>query len=93
MGAITTVKDEFCVVIEYCEYGSLDSFLRNKIERNKFVNELVSGTDSEGYVSNMNNSSIMVCPSIFLINLTDYISKLIWYADSSNIQSYIQNKM
>uniref|UniRef100_A0A914VET0 lysozyme n=1 Tax=Plectus sambesii TaxID=2011161 RepID=A0A914VET0_9BILA len=50
IGAITTSRDDFCVVIEYCEYGGLDRLLREKFKNDKYVNELILKTDSEEYL-------------------------------------------
>uniref|UniRef100_A0A914VHM1 Protein kinase domain-containing protein n=1 Tax=Plectus sambesii TaxID=2011161 RepID=A0A914VHM1_9BILA len=49
IGAITTSKDDFCLVSEYCEYGSLDTFLQNKMDLGLFMNEIVTEDDA-GYV-------------------------------------------
>ena len=45
LGAITT-KDlaDFCVVTEYCEFGSLDEFLKQKSSRKLFIDEIVANT-------------------------------------------------
>uniref|UniRef100_A0A914WQS9 Uncharacterized protein n=1 Tax=Plectus sambesii TaxID=2011161 RepID=A0A914WQS9_9BILA len=45
LGGITTIKNDFCVVIEYCEYGGLDSFLRQQFDDGNFVNELQQDHD------------------------------------------------
>uniref|UniRef100_A0A914V1K9 Protein kinase domain-containing protein n=1 Tax=Plectus sambesii TaxID=2011161 RepID=A0A914V1K9_9BILA len=49
IGAVTTSKDDYCLVTEYCEYGSLDTFLQNKMDLGLFMNEIVT-EDSAGYV-------------------------------------------
>uniref|UniRef100_A0A914VWP2 Protein kinase domain-containing protein n=1 Tax=Plectus sambesii TaxID=2011161 RepID=A0A914VWP2_9BILA len=49
LGAITTSRDDYCIVTEYCEYGSLDTFLQNKMDLGLFINEIVT-EDSAGYV-------------------------------------------
>jgi hypothetical protein len=41
VGAITTSKEDFCILTEYCEWGSLDHFLRNKYNSDDFENELL----------------------------------------------------
>jgi serine/threonine protein kinase len=41
IGAITTNIDDYRVIIEYCEYGSLEIFLREKEKEGKFVNEYI----------------------------------------------------
>uniref|UniRef100_A0A914W8R5 Protein kinase domain-containing protein n=1 Tax=Plectus sambesii TaxID=2011161 RepID=A0A914W8R5_9BILA len=41
LGAITTVKTSFCILTEYCECGSLDSFLQAKWKNGAFEDELV----------------------------------------------------
>jgi serine/threonine protein kinase len=46
-GAITD-RNDFCVVTEYCEYGSLDKFLSDKEKEGKFVSEYTI-TSSDGY--------------------------------------------
>uniref|UniRef100_A0A914W8J5 Protein kinase domain-containing protein n=1 Tax=Plectus sambesii TaxID=2011161 RepID=A0A914W8J5_9BILA len=48
-GAITTSKDDFLIVTEYCENGSLDSFLRKKCDKGFFVNELTESIDADNY--------------------------------------------
>jgi hypothetical protein len=48
-GAITTSKDDFQIVTEYCENGSLDNFLREKIDSGCFVNELMANIDDQNY--------------------------------------------
>jgi serine/threonine protein kinase len=68
LGAITTNKDDFCVVIEYCEYGGMDSFLRGKFDNNKFINELIPQTDSEGYLLNKHSRSQTVRLFAFCAN-------------------------
>lgn len=40
IGYITTSSEHFCLLTEYCELGSLDKFLRKKIESNKFEDEI-----------------------------------------------------
>uniref|UniRef100_A0A914WCF1 Protein kinase domain-containing protein n=1 Tax=Plectus sambesii TaxID=2011161 RepID=A0A914WCF1_9BILA len=49
IGAVTTSKDDYCLVTEYCEYGSLDTFLQNKMDLGLFMNEIVT-EDNAGYV-------------------------------------------
>uniref|UniRef100_A0A914VH99 Protein kinase domain-containing protein n=1 Tax=Plectus sambesii TaxID=2011161 RepID=A0A914VH99_9BILA len=41
LGAITTIKTDFCLLTEYCEYGSMDRFLQTKWENRDFKDELV----------------------------------------------------
>lgn len=41
VGAVTKNKEHFCILTEYCEWGSLDNFLRRKIENEKYVDELI----------------------------------------------------
>lgn len=42
VGAATRNIEHFCILTEYCEWGSLDNFLRNKFGSEKYVNEVVS---------------------------------------------------
>jgi serine/threonine protein kinase len=46
IGAVTT-RDiaDFCIVTEYCEFGSLDKFLVQKSSRNQFENEIIPNND------------------------------------------------
>jgi len=41
IGAITIVDGEFMLITEYCEYGSLDCYLRKKYYDEKYDNEIV----------------------------------------------------
>ena len=41
IGATTTVENEFYLMTEYCEYGSLDTYLKEKYKNKQFVNEIV----------------------------------------------------
>uniref|UniRef100_A0A914WE36 Protein kinase domain-containing protein n=1 Tax=Plectus sambesii TaxID=2011161 RepID=A0A914WE36_9BILA len=41
LGAITTIKTDFCLLTEYCECGSMDRFLQAKWKNKAFENELV----------------------------------------------------
>uniref|UniRef100_A0A914UJK8 Protein kinase domain-containing protein n=1 Tax=Plectus sambesii TaxID=2011161 RepID=A0A914UJK8_9BILA len=41
LGAITTIKTDFSLVTEYCECGSMDSFLQAKWKNGDFVDELI----------------------------------------------------
>uniref|UniRef100_A0A914VZJ9 Protein kinase domain-containing protein n=1 Tax=Plectus sambesii TaxID=2011161 RepID=A0A914VZJ9_9BILA len=41
LGAITTIKTDFCLLTEYCERGSLDRFLQAKWKNGAFEDELV----------------------------------------------------
>lgn len=43
IGANTSSIDHFCILTDYCEWGSLDNFLRNKTDNDQYVNEIVSG--------------------------------------------------
>ncbi len=41
LGACTVLEVNFCLITEYCENGSLDSFLRSKFDNEKFIDEIV----------------------------------------------------
>jgi serine/threonine protein kinase len=41
IGALTKCKDNFCIITEYCEFGSLDIFLKTKIEKGLYCDEIV----------------------------------------------------
>uniref|UniRef100_A0A914WL29 Protein kinase domain-containing protein n=1 Tax=Plectus sambesii TaxID=2011161 RepID=A0A914WL29_9BILA len=41
LGAITIIRADFCLMTEYCECGSMDSFLQAKWRNGHFVDELV----------------------------------------------------
>uniref|UniRef100_A0A914VMR0 Protein kinase domain-containing protein n=1 Tax=Plectus sambesii TaxID=2011161 RepID=A0A914VMR0_9BILA len=41
LGAMTTIRTEFCLLTEYCECGSMDRFLQAKWKNGHFVDELV----------------------------------------------------
>ncbi len=41
IGATTTKENEFYLMTEYCEYGALDGYLKEKYKNKQFVNELV----------------------------------------------------
>uniref|UniRef100_A0A914WDP8 Protein kinase domain-containing protein n=1 Tax=Plectus sambesii TaxID=2011161 RepID=A0A914WDP8_9BILA len=41
LGAITTIKTDFSLLTEYCECGSMDSFLQAKWKNGDFVDELI----------------------------------------------------
>ena len=46
IGATTTNENEFYLMIEYCENGSLDCYLREKYKNKQFINEIVyNGSD------------------------------------------------
>uniref|UniRef100_A0A914WGS6 Protein kinase domain-containing protein n=1 Tax=Plectus sambesii TaxID=2011161 RepID=A0A914WGS6_9BILA len=48
LGAITTIKTDFCLLTEYCECGSMDRFLQTKWKNGAFEDELVfEESDSE----------------------------------------------
>jgi serine/threonine protein kinase len=42
IGTTTTINQQFCLMTEYCEYGSLDCYLQDKYNSNQFINEIVS---------------------------------------------------
>jgi serine/threonine protein kinase len=42
LGAATNSEENFCIVTEYCQLGSLDEFLREKNEQDLFVSEICS---------------------------------------------------
>jgi serine/threonine protein kinase len=46
VGAITTLKTDFCLMTEFCERGSMDNFLKNIYKENKFENELLDAKES-----------------------------------------------
>jgi hypothetical protein len=41
VGAITTIRADFCVLTEYCEWGSVEQFLRDKFHNDDFENEII----------------------------------------------------
>ncbi len=41
VGAITTSRTDFCILTEYCEWGSMDHFLRKKFNNGEFENEII----------------------------------------------------
>ncbi len=41
LGAITKSRDDFCIILEYCELGSLEVFLQMKFTLDLFIDELV----------------------------------------------------
>ena len=41
IGAITTIRADFCILTEYCEWGSMDQFLRRKIKNGEFLDEII----------------------------------------------------
>jgi len=43
IGATTTRDNEFYLMTEYCEYGSLDRYLQEKHKNNLYINEIVDG--------------------------------------------------
>uniref|UniRef100_A0A914WLY5 Protein kinase domain-containing protein n=1 Tax=Plectus sambesii TaxID=2011161 RepID=A0A914WLY5_9BILA len=48
LGAITTIKTDFCLLTEYCECGSMDRFLQEKWKNGDFEDELVvEGSENE----------------------------------------------
>uniref|UniRef100_A0A914VLT6 Protein kinase domain-containing protein n=1 Tax=Plectus sambesii TaxID=2011161 RepID=A0A914VLT6_9BILA len=48
LGAITTIRSNFCLLTEYCECGSMDRFLQTKWKNGAFEDELVfEENDSE----------------------------------------------
>ncbi len=40
IGVTTSIIDELYLLVEYCEYGSLAVYLRDKHENDQFVNEI-----------------------------------------------------
>uniref|UniRef100_A0A914WKZ1 Protein kinase domain-containing protein n=1 Tax=Plectus sambesii TaxID=2011161 RepID=A0A914WKZ1_9BILA len=48
IGAVTKNRDDFCIITEYCEYGSLEKFLTDKEKQEKFINEYVVSSN-DGY--------------------------------------------
>uniref|UniRef100_A0A914URL9 Protein kinase domain-containing protein n=1 Tax=Plectus sambesii TaxID=2011161 RepID=A0A914URL9_9BILA len=58
LGAITTVKTSFCILTEYCECGSLDSFLQAKWKNGAFEDELIfDPKDNEKVWKNQRDSN------------------------------------
>ncbi len=51
LGAITTIPNRYCLVMEYCEKGSLDKFLQNKAEMLLLDGELVGRSATVDAVS------------------------------------------
>uniref|UniRef100_A0A914W6T2 Protein kinase domain-containing protein n=1 Tax=Plectus sambesii TaxID=2011161 RepID=A0A914W6T2_9BILA len=51
IGAVTKRPEDFCVVTEYCEYGSLDKFLQGRKDEEKFVNDYIVQS-ADGYQLN-----------------------------------------
>uniref|UniRef100_A0A914W1K8 Protein kinase domain-containing protein n=1 Tax=Plectus sambesii TaxID=2011161 RepID=A0A914W1K8_9BILA len=45
LGAITTIRTDFCLLTEYCECGSMDRFLQEKWKNGDFEDELVFDTN------------------------------------------------
>jgi hypothetical protein len=56
IGAITIMKAKFCILTEFCEWGSLDQFLCQKFKHGNFLNEIVP--DSENNVQFSNGDDI-----------------------------------
>ncbi len=52
VGAITTSRADFCVLTEYCEWGSLDQFLKKKFNNGDFENEIIY-EETEGQTDNL----------------------------------------
>uniref|UniRef100_A0A914UI41 Protein kinase domain-containing protein n=1 Tax=Plectus sambesii TaxID=2011161 RepID=A0A914UI41_9BILA len=50
IGAITTIKNDFCLLTEYCDRGSMDCFLQTKRGNSKFEDELIYETNRSGEV-------------------------------------------
>lgn len=42
IGAVTRNPEDFCVITEYCAYGSLDRFLQDREAQEKFCDEVVT---------------------------------------------------
>lgn len=41
IGTTTTIENQFCLIMEYCEYGSLDKYLQRIYKNGHFINEIV----------------------------------------------------
>uniref|UniRef100_A0A914V9R7 Protein kinase domain-containing protein n=1 Tax=Plectus sambesii TaxID=2011161 RepID=A0A914V9R7_9BILA len=42
IGAVTTDAANICMITEFCEFGSLDNFLKKKKETKQFISEIIS---------------------------------------------------
>lgn len=42
VGIITRQVENFCIVTEFCEHGSLENFLKEKRSKNHYMNEILS---------------------------------------------------
>uniref|UniRef100_A0A914WN68 Protein kinase domain-containing protein n=1 Tax=Plectus sambesii TaxID=2011161 RepID=A0A914WN68_9BILA len=47
LGAVTKSRNEFCILTEFCEFGSLDSFLERKYDGGEFVDEIIVQENNE----------------------------------------------
>ncbi len=75
IGAITTNKDNFCVITEYCEFGSLDVFLQRKWRSGLFCDELIVIGDEESTELNplLTGICYKVCYEILLFTSNKYL--------------------
>lgn len=65
VGAITSSSEHFCILTEYCEWGSLNKFLQNTIENKRFEDEIVlEESDNNGQSV---NQMYKVCINLQLI--------------------------
>jgi serine/threonine protein kinase len=46
IGAITKSRTDFCILIEYCELGSVDRFLQEKFKNSEFIDEIICEENS-----------------------------------------------
>ncbi len=45
IGTTEIYKHQRCIMTEYCEYGSLETFLQKKFKNNQFISEIVSNEE------------------------------------------------
>jgi serine/threonine protein kinase len=60
VGAITTIRADFCVLTEYCEWGSAEHFLRNKFLNGDFENEIIVAEITNEEIWKVNVSLIFI---------------------------------
>ena len=61
IGTTTIAEDnQFCLLTEYCEYGSLDCYLQKKYDNNQFVNETVVCSDRDHESSDANQIATVI---------------------------------
>lgn len=65
IGAITRITDDFSIITEYCEYGSLEKFLSDKEKQNKFINEYTVH-NNDGYMLAISEFSWKVADCLLL---------------------------